>query len=84
MAQTREEEEPILAERLVALQKCLGKLSDSDHKLIQARYIDRVPIEQIARRFTLSRRTLFRSLERVKDSPANGTSSSIARLMSGP
>jgi RNA polymerase sigma-70 factor (ECF subfamily) len=66
LAQTREEEEPILAERLVALQKCLGKLSDSDHKLIQARYIDRVPTEQIARRFTLSRRTLFRSLERVR------------------
>jgi len=66
LAKTREEEEPILAERLVALRKCLEKLSDSDHKLIQARYIDRVPTEQIASRFAQSRRTLFRNLERVR------------------
>ena len=66
MARAREEEEPVLAERLVALQKCLAKLTDSDHRLIQARYVDRSPTEQIAAQFAQSRRTLFRNLERVR------------------
>jgi RNA polymerase sigma-70 factor (ECF subfamily) len=66
LAQAREEDEPVLAERLAALQKCLGKLTVKDHKLIQARYVDRSPIEQIAAEFSLSRRTLFRNLERVR------------------
>lgn len=66
LAQAREEEEPVLAERLVALQKCLGKLTDDDRTLIQARYVDRLPIEQIVAQLSLSRRTLFRNLERVR------------------
>jgi RNA polymerase sigma-70 factor (ECF subfamily) len=66
LAQAREEEEPVLAERLVALNKCLQKLSTRDRRLIQARYVDREPTEQIAESFSQSRRTLFRNLERVR------------------
>jgi len=66
LARAREEDEPVLAERLVALQKCLEKLTDGDHRLIQARYVDRSPTEQIAAQFSQSRRTLFRNLERVR------------------
>lgn len=64
--QWREEEEPVLAERLVALDKCLEKLSDLDRRLILARYVDRASAEQIAAMFSQSRRTLFRNLERVR------------------
>ena len=66
LAQTREAEEPVLAERLAALKKCLQKLTAVDRRLIQARYVDRAPIEQIAASFSQSRRTLFRNLERVR------------------
>lgn len=66
LALARDEEEPVLAERLAALQKCLGKLTDDDRSLIQARYVDRLPTEQIAAQFSLSRRTMFRNLERVR------------------
>ena len=66
LARAREEEEPVLAERLVALRRCLEKLSESDQRLIQARYVDRSPTEQIATQVSQSRRTLFRNLERVR------------------
>ena len=66
LAVTREEEEPVLAERLVALDRCLEKLSELDRRLIQARYVDRASVEQIASMFSQSRRTLFRNLERVR------------------
>ncbi len=66
LAIAREEEEPVLAERLVALEKCLEKLSDRDRKLIEARYVDRTPTDEIATSFSQSRRTMFRNLERVR------------------
>ena len=66
LAIAREEEEPVLAERLVALEKCLEKLSDRDRKLIEARYVDRTPTDEIATSFCQSRRTMFRNLERVR------------------
>ncbi len=66
LAVAREEEEPALAERLVALDKCLEKLSTSDRRLIQSKYVDRASTEQIAAAFSQSRRTLFRNLERVR------------------
>jgi len=66
LAVTREEEEPVLAERLVALEKCVEKLSEQDRRLIQARYVERASTEHIAASFSQSRRTLFRNLERVR------------------
>lgn len=66
LARAREEEEPVLAERLVALEKCLQKLTVRDRRLIQARYVDRAPTDQIAESFSQSRRTLFRNLERIR------------------
>jgi RNA polymerase sigma-70 factor (ECF subfamily) len=66
LAIAREEDEPVLAERLVALGKCLEKLSDRDRKLIEARYVDRTPTDEIATSFSQSRRTMFRNLERVR------------------
>jgi len=66
VARAREEDEPVLAERLAALHKCLGKLPAGDHGLIMARYLEQLPTEQIATQFSMSRRTLFRNLERVR------------------
>jgi RNA polymerase sigma-70 factor (ECF subfamily) len=66
LAVTREEEEPVLAERLVALERCIEKLTDVDRRLIRARYVDRAPTEQLAASFSQSRRTLFRNLERIR------------------
>jgi RNA polymerase sigma-70 factor (ECF subfamily) len=66
LAIAREEEEPVLAERLAALERCLQKLSDRDRKLIEARYVDRTPTDEIATSFSQSRRTMFRNLERVR------------------
>lgn len=66
LARAREAEEPVLAERLAALEQCLKKLPPRDRRLIQARYVDREPTEQIAKSFFQSRRTLFRNLERVR------------------
>jgi RNA polymerase sigma-70 factor (ECF subfamily) len=66
LARDRESEEPALAERLAALDRCLEKLTAPDRRLIQARYIDRIPADEIAGLFTQSRRTMFRNLERVR------------------
>ncbi len=66
LAVARDEEEPILAERLVALEKCLGKLTDRDRGMIVARYVDRTAIDDIAKSFSQSRRTMFRNLERIR------------------
>jgi RNA polymerase sigma-70 factor (ECF subfamily) len=56
----------VLAVRLEALQTCLEKLGKRDRDLLQARYLNRSPIERIAADFAQSRRTLFRNLERVR------------------
>ena len=66
VAREREAEEPVLAERLVALEKCLEKLGRADRDLIKARYIDRMSPDDIAQRLAVSRRTTFRNLERVR------------------
>lgn len=66
IAAERETEEPVLAERLAALERCLEKLADRDRRLIQARYFDRISTDEIARLLSLSRRTMFRNLERVR------------------
>lgn len=66
LARDRETEEPALAERLAALDRCLEKLPAPDRRLIQARYVDRIPADEIAGLFTQSRRTMFRNLERVR------------------
>lgn len=66
IARDRETEEPTLFERLAALDRCMEKLPDRDRRLIQARYVDRVPTDELGSLFAQSRRTMFRNLERVR------------------
>jgi RNA polymerase sigma-70 factor, ECF subfamily len=66
LACIREEYEPVLHARLLALEKCLEELPASDRDLIQQRYRYKVHTEGLVRQFGPSRRTLFRRLERIR------------------
>jgi RNA polymerase sigma-70 factor, ECF subfamily len=55
-----------LEARLRALDDCLAKLPDADRQLIAGRYHGREPAERLMERLRMSRRTLFRNLERVR------------------
>jgi RNA polymerase sigma-70 factor (ECF subfamily) len=68
LAREREVEEPALAARLAALDECLGRLPPDARKLVHGRYAARVPLEELAGRLGLSRRTLFRRLEHLRRS----------------
>lgn len=68
LAREREEEEPVLAARLAALNECLGQLPQDARNLVHGRYTARVPLEELADRLGLSRRTLFRRLEYLRRS----------------
>lgn len=52
--------------RLAALDGCMRKLSEPDRQLVTFRYDQGRPVEEIMSHLALSRRTLFRSLERVR------------------
>jgi RNA polymerase sigma-70 factor (ECF subfamily) len=58
--------EPHLDERLRVLDGCLGKLTPQDKELVTSRYALRQGAEEMMQRFDLSRRTLFRNLELLR------------------
>jgi RNA polymerase sigma-70 factor (ECF subfamily) len=58
--------EPHLDERLRLLDRCLGKLTPQDQELVTSRYARRLSAEEMMDRFSLSRRTLFRNLEMLR------------------
>lgn len=66
IAEERAHLEPHLDARLHALDGCLQKLTEADRALITCRYDARHSIEEIMQRLDMSRRTLFRNLERVR------------------
>jgi RNA polymerase sigma-70 factor (ECF subfamily) len=66
LAREREQHEPILRERLQALEQCLQQLPPPDQALIRHRYQGKVEAEELARQLGTSRRTLFRELERIR------------------
>ncbi len=66
LADTRRDEEARLTTRLSALDACLDRLAEPDRRLIAHRYLSRTTIEQLTDIVGLSRRTLFRNLERVR------------------
>lgn len=57
---------PQLDERLRLLDACLDKLAPKDKELVTCRYALRQSAEEMMERFTLSRRTLFRNLELLR------------------
>ena len=62
----REHIEPQLDERLHLLNGCLEKLTAQDKELVTSRYALRQSAEEMMARFALSRRTLFRNLEMLR------------------
>ena len=59
--------EPQLDERLRLLDLCLEKLGGGDRELLTSRYGRRESAEEMMERFALSRRTLFRNLELLRE-----------------
>jgi RNA polymerase sigma-70 factor (ECF subfamily) len=66
LVQDREAYEPILEARLAALEGCLDQLSPTDRDLIHRRYQRNVRPDDLAVVLGTSRRTLYRSLERIR------------------
>lgn len=66
LAGERERMEPQLDERLRLLDGCLDKLGPRERELVTARYAQRESAEVMMNRFDLSRRTLFRNLELLR------------------
>ena len=62
----REQMEPELDLRLQFLDECLGKLTPHDKELVASRYALRESAEEMMQRFAMSRRTLFRNLELLR------------------
>lgn len=67
LANEREPIEPQLDERLHLLDGCLSKLTPTDKELVTSRYAQRQSAEEMMARFALSRRTLFRNLELLRE-----------------
>ena len=57
---------PVLDERLHLLDACLQKLPAAQKELVTARYGLRQSAEDLMQRFAMSRRTLFRNLELLR------------------
>lgn len=66
LAGERERVEPLLEERLRLLDACLASLPARDKELVTSRYALRHSAEEMMRRFAMSRRTLFRNLELLR------------------
>jgi RNA polymerase sigma-70 factor, ECF subfamily len=66
IANERAHIEPQLDERLRLLDGCLGKLTPQDQELVTSRYALRHSAEDMMRRHDVSRRTLFRNLEMLR------------------
>jgi len=66
LAEERSQIEGRLDERLRVLEDCLGKLPAPDRPMMTFRYDARHTTEEIMERLAMSRRTLFRNLERVR------------------
>jgi len=66
LAREREAAEEHLGARLQALDHCLATLEEKDRRLIRARCFDDVVMEEAASQLGMSRRTLFRNLDRVR------------------
>jgi len=66
LANERSHLEDQLDVRLRLLDGCLQKLSSQEKKLVTSRYAQRESAETMMERFEMSRRTLFRNLEQLR------------------
>jgi len=66
LAQDRERMELELEQRHQLLDGCLAKLTAQDKELVTSRYAMRQGAKEMMKRFAMSRRTLFRNLEMLR------------------
>lgn len=66
LAQERQQHEPILDARLLALEHCLLELPAADQALIRQRYHGGARADELIAEVGRSRRTLFRELSRIR------------------
>jgi RNA polymerase sigma-70 factor (ECF subfamily) len=66
LAREREQLEPLLNDRLLALENCLEKLTPADRELVRLRYQEKTDIEELVEKSGASRRTLYRNLDRIR------------------
>lgn len=66
LARERDEREDVLEARLRALDDCLAALPERDRELIQRRYHGKVGVSELVGQAGVSRRTLFRNLDRIR------------------
>jgi RNA polymerase sigma-70 factor (ECF subfamily) len=66
LARERQEQEPQLHARLKALEVCLADLPSKDREIVHQRYSAGCPIDELAAQQGISRRTLFRELDRIR------------------
>jgi RNA polymerase sigma-70 factor (ECF subfamily) len=66
LAREREASEPVLHLRLQALEHCLGELPPADQELIRRRYQAGAPTAEMVQQSGASRRTFFRTLDRLR------------------
>jgi RNA polymerase sigma-70 factor (ECF subfamily) len=66
LAQEREQFDPLLNDRLLALENCLQKLAPADRELVRRRYQEKAEIEELVEKSGASRRTLYRNLDRIR------------------
>ena len=52
--------------RLIALEKCLGKLSDKDQVLVRSRYEPHATTQSVAERMGRSLKGIYHSLNRIR------------------
>jgi len=60
------EEQPVLEQRTAALESCLAKLRDSDHKILHRRYAERDTVADLASELGVPPRKLYKTLENLK------------------
>ena len=69
LARERNEQEPVLQARLIALETCLAELDSVDREVLRHRWAraeETNTSDELAERFGLSRRTLFRKLDHIR------------------
>ena len=66
LARQRQANDGKLQARLEQLDSCIEQLNDADQKLLHERYFADSMMDNVAERLGMSRRSLFRSLQRIR------------------
>ena len=78
LAHDRERRSDLLMQRTLALPDCFGLVPRRDLIAIRSRYFDHISVEELSEVMGLSRRTLFRELQRIRNVLMNCIDSKLA------